>query len=201
MSSKRQIFPRSIKNAAKKKAGFICSNPHCRRFLVDDFGNFNGKTGHIIAASENGPRASKDFKSDVTRIRSQANCILLCHQCEYIVDSKPTIYNEALLLDWKSYHERLINKILEDNYITPIRDELTKTHNQKSKEKCKTLDVGNKKLKEKNKKLKEENQRLLEENEKLIKQLQHLHKDLAIKDEYIKNTATTFSEKLYKIFF
>lgn len=87
----------------------VCANPICRKKLVDDFGNQNGEIAHICAASPDGPRYDASMTDDERR--NIDNLILLCGDCNKLVDNKENVekYPVSLLKDWKKNHEGFVS--------------------------------------------------------------------------------------------
>jgi hypothetical protein len=102
--SKRDDFPRRIKELLAKRVGSKCSNPDCRTPTSgpseDPAKASNiGVAAHITAACKGGPRydplLSKEERS------SANNGIWLCHKCARLIDSDERRYTAGLLRSWK----------------------------------------------------------------------------------------------------
>ena len=83
-------------------SGNRCANPDCQRELIKD-GTQLGEIAHICAASPNGPRYDASMTDDERR--DYANLILLCGDCNKIIDENPKKYPVGLLREWKQTHE------------------------------------------------------------------------------------------------
>lgn len=83
-------------------SGNRCANPDCHRELFKN-GVQLGEIAHIKAASPNGPRYDASMTDDERR--DYANLILLCGDCNKIIDGNPQKYPVELLYDWKRNHE------------------------------------------------------------------------------------------------
>lgn len=83
-------------------SGNKCANPDCQRELIKD-GTQLGEIAHICAASPNGPRYDASMTDDERR--DYANLILLCGDCNKIIDENPKKYPVGLLREWKQTHE------------------------------------------------------------------------------------------------
>lgn len=83
-------------------SGNKCANPDCQRELIKD-GTQLGEIAHICAASPNGPRYDASMTDDERR--DYANLILLCGDCNKIIDGNPEKYPVGLLREWKQIHE------------------------------------------------------------------------------------------------
>lgn len=108
--SKREEFPKRIKELLAKRVGFRCSNPDCRTLTSGPSedpakASIIGVAAHITAASEGGPR----YDSSLTKQeRSSAeNGIWLCQNCAKIIDSDEKRYTVMLLLSWKCIAENI----------------------------------------------------------------------------------------------
>lgn len=83
-------------------SGGHCANPACRVYLFGDADDLKlnfGELAHIIAASDQGPRADTALsacgRADVD------NIVLLCANCHTQVDRAPGFYSIELLRDWQ----------------------------------------------------------------------------------------------------
>ena len=100
----RDDFSKAVIDALSKRAGFMCSNPNCRKLTVGSNSNDSkatiiGEAAHITAAAVGGPRynelLSSDERSDI------ANGIWLCSSCATLIDKDPDTYTLPLLYLWK----------------------------------------------------------------------------------------------------
>lgn len=127
----RDDFDKRTKDTLAKRAGFLCSNPQCRRSTSgphsDSAGTVNiGVAAHITAASTGGPR----FDSELTPAdrRQISNGIWLCQICAKLVDSDVGSFTVDVLNQWKADAEQharnLIEQKLEDGWSNVLPDEL-----------------------------------------------------------------------------
>ena len=128
MSSARNITLNTIKKLYAL-SGNKCANPDCQRELVKD-GTLLGEIAHICAANPNGPRYDLSMTDDERR--GYSNLILLCGDCNKIIDDNPDKYPVGLLREWKQKHE------------SRCQDQFEKTQNAylKRLECCPQQDVG-----------------------------------------------------------
>lgn len=88
-----------------------CSRPQCHRYLFSngDKADYHiGEMAHIIAASENGPRA--DTKVDPEAKADYNNLILLCPSCHAEIDKAPGIFPAQMILEWKVNHKKRVTE-------------------------------------------------------------------------------------------
>lgn len=90
------------------RAAGRCSKPDCRLDLYEDETETDdptlvGENCHIIAESDDGPRADPSMPID--RRNSYANLILLCRNHHKIVDAQEGEYTVARLHEMKTVHE------------------------------------------------------------------------------------------------
>ena len=78
-----------------------CNRLVWRNGLTLTEGNFSD-VAHIIAASKDGPRGSKE--SENLQIE-YSNLMLVCKKCHTEIDDNPDKYSEQLLREWKYKHE------------------------------------------------------------------------------------------------
>jgi hypothetical protein len=109
----RDDFSPSIKRTLAERAGYVCSNPECRRPQLgpsrgDSSKAVNlGNAAHIRAASPGGARY--DASQDSTQRSSLANAIYLCSGCADLVDKNGGVgYAVETLTEWKTTHETWI---------------------------------------------------------------------------------------------
>lgn len=112
----REEFKLKTITTLSKRAGFLCSNPDCRRSTVgshddDDKSTLLGVAAHITAASIGGPRYNSAMSS-VDRI-SIRNGIWLCVNCSTLIDKDPKKFSLELLNKWK--------KDIEEESATKLR--------------------------------------------------------------------------------
>lgn len=114
MGREKENFTPKIKEQIAREAMYICSSPDCYR--LTGYNTTEGKArtiaegAHILAASENGPRA--DDKKDSAFLRSAENGIWLCSICHTKVDNDPQYYSESMLKEWKSNHVELLRRLV-----------------------------------------------------------------------------------------
>jgi hypothetical protein len=101
----RDEFTEKTKLQIAKRAGWLCSDPSCRRHTIgsnpDGNGEINiGVAAHICAAASNGPRG----KAKMTREqrRSPDNGIWLCQNHAKAVDADTSTFTIELLHEWKA---------------------------------------------------------------------------------------------------
>lgn len=111
MSNSRDEFPARIKRVVAERAGYICTNPVCRRPTVGPHyeAEKSLKTGeacHISAAAPGGPRYDSEQGAD--QRCSIANAIWLCTECSTRVDKDADSFPAEMLVNWKGTHEEWI---------------------------------------------------------------------------------------------
>lgn len=127
----RDDFDKRTKDTLAKRAGFVCSNPQCRRATSgphsDPTGTVNiGVAAHITAASPGGPR----FDSGLTPAerRQITNGIWLCQSCAKLVDTDVGTFTVGILTQWKAAAEQharnLIEQKLRDGWASVLPGEL-----------------------------------------------------------------------------
>ena len=100
---------------AKKRVGYLCSNPDCRKPTVGpnsekDKATIVGIAAHITAASPGGPR--HDSTLSVEQRKDIENGIWLCSNCSTLIDKDPNAFPIEKLKDWKNFSENEMNKLL-----------------------------------------------------------------------------------------
>lgn len=104
----RDDFSRPTIERLAKRAGFLCSNPHCR---IPTIGAAQGHDGvvnvgmaaHITAAAPGGPRYDSTLSAEQRRHHS--NGIWLCQTHGKLVDSDESHFSVAMLREWKQQAE------------------------------------------------------------------------------------------------
>src|SRR5688572_24497652 len=101
----RDDFLEKTKRLIAKRAGWLCSDPSCRRHTVgstsDRKGVINvGTAAHICAAAPDGPRY--DVNQTPEQRRSADNGIWLCRNHGTAVDAKDSRFTAELLREWKA---------------------------------------------------------------------------------------------------
>lgn len=105
----------------------ICAYPGCNERLVLPANALDaqaviGKICHIVAHSDEGPRADPSFPAE--RREDPDNLILLCGTHHDMVDVHPNTYSIADLKRWKREHEAWVETTLSDAVIALTFDEL-----------------------------------------------------------------------------
>lgn len=103
----------------------VCANPNCKHKnipLVDEKGNNIGVIAHITAASPYGPRYDSSLTDD--KRRDIKNLILLCADCNNIVDKDPETYTVDILSGWKKKHEQLSTSCYYQKFLTNLTNQL-----------------------------------------------------------------------------
>jgi hypothetical protein len=112
----RDDFTKKTKEILAKRAGFLCSNPSCRKLTVgsneikDKTTNI-GVAAHIAAASPGGKRYDNKMTPDERK--SIDNGIWLCHSCSVLIDRDEKKYTVEILKSWKKQAEDFTSKKLE----------------------------------------------------------------------------------------
>jgi hypothetical protein len=86
------------------KSGNRCAFPDCKDPIVEDSGVVTGQICHIKAKSINGPRYDQSISEK--QINQYDNLILLCSRHHTIIDTNPSVYDEAVLIEMKRSHEK-----------------------------------------------------------------------------------------------
>jgi hypothetical protein len=92
-------------------AGY-CQNPSCLKPLFLDNTDENihvGEMAHILAASDEGPRA--DPGTNAAARGAYDNLILLCPTCHVVIDKQPERYPDRMIINWKREHKARIDKL------------------------------------------------------------------------------------------
>lgn len=113
MTAHRDNFSETTKAKIGKAAMYICANPECLRFT--GYETTEGKpralaeAAHVIAASNNGPRATKKTKDDP--LDSPNNGIWLCLTCHKRIDADVHAYPKSKLQNWKKQQSDIVRRI------------------------------------------------------------------------------------------
>src|ERR1035437_8411825 len=87
---------------------------------------FSGEIAHIISAKHKGPRGNS--QTQCANKNSHKNLILFCGEHHFLVDSRPDIYTEEILLQMKKKHENRFIKWIETiSLLRPETDALEKS--------------------------------------------------------------------------
>lgn len=94
-----------------------CAFPGCLQDLVaertdEDSAVILGEIAHIVASSDTGPRADKNFPA--TLRNKYENLILLCPTHHTLVDKQPNSYTSGDLQTWKTDHETWVRERLTE---------------------------------------------------------------------------------------
>ncbi len=100
----RDEFTEKTKQQIAKRAGWLCSDPSCRRHTIgsnsDGDGEINlGIAAHICAAAPGGPRYDPTMTPE--QRRSPENGIWMCQLHGKAVDAKDSTFTKDLLHEWK----------------------------------------------------------------------------------------------------
>lgn len=113
-------FKPEVVGKVAERAGYICSNPKCRRLTIGPDNTNQAKStktdvgAHICAASPGGPRY--DISQTPQERQSISNAIWLCATCSVLIDKNEGLdYPADHLKKWKKDHESLIKECLEGN--------------------------------------------------------------------------------------
>lgn len=113
----RDDFSTPTKRTLAERAGFICSNPDCRRKQLgpapgDPSKSVNlGKAAHICAAASGGPRFDETQTQE--QRTSLGNAIFLCGGCADLIDKNGGVGHPAAMLhSWKQAHEAWVTEQL-----------------------------------------------------------------------------------------
>lgn len=97
--------------------GAICAFPGCDQWLVEepsptDPAAVIGQMAHIIAHSDDGPRAKPFLEAEKRNLAS--NLVLLCPTHHVLVDAQDSTYTAADLAGWKADQDRFVRDALGD---------------------------------------------------------------------------------------
>jgi len=124
----RDEFTPKTRDTLAKRAGYLCSNPQCRKPTsgpaVEGHRTVNiGVAAHISAALPGGARYVASLTA--SQRKSISNGIWLCQNCAKLIDSDEVRYDSQILTRWKRDAESAaINRIESSG-----RKNLTKPHN------------------------------------------------------------------------
>jgi len=105
-------FSEGTKQTLAKRAGQVCSSPECRRPTSgphsDEAKAINlGEAAHIRAARQGQARYDANMTDEQRGAIS--NGIWLCKECARRIDIDEAKYPVALLVEWKSMHEKWVS--------------------------------------------------------------------------------------------
>lgn len=97
-----------IKMLVAKSSG-RCAYTGCSKFLITISSHgatsiFSGRIAHIVARSEKGPRGKSKMTENDRHCHK--NLILLCEDHHTLIDKRPAVYTEQILLEMKKKHEQ-----------------------------------------------------------------------------------------------
>jgi len=94
-------------------AGGRCEFAGCNDFLFEHHltlrGGVFGQNAHIIAFSEDGPRAAAE--SNTEAVHAIGNLLLLCPKCHKYVDDEPSQFPTEVLREYKRVHEARVRLV------------------------------------------------------------------------------------------
>ena len=128
-SRNRDDFTEKTKLQLAKRAGWLCSDPACRRPTIgansDGDGEINlGIGAHICAAAPEGPRYDETMTP--AQRKSPDNGIWMCSLHGKAVDAKDSQFTVQLLRDWKAQAQRdSMQRVLYGN---PIQGLASRTY-------------------------------------------------------------------------
>lgn len=125
MQNKARDYTQNTAKRLYGLSGNVCANPTCGKKLIDKNGNQLGEIAHICAASPEGPRYNPSMTDD--QRRNIDNLILLCEDCNKLVDNKENVeqYPIELLHNWKQNHETFVASDSYNVYWKNLHQKLT----------------------------------------------------------------------------
>lgn len=126
----RDEFTEKTKQQIARRAGWLCSDPSCRRPTIgsnsDGDGEINlGIAAHICAAAPGGPRYDPKMTSE--QRKSPDNGILMCQLHGKAVDAKDSTFTIELLHEWKEKAQKdSWQRVLYNNVEHPVAQALSK---------------------------------------------------------------------------
>jgi len=107
----RDDFTQATVRVLGQRAGYICSNPNCRRPTSGPHSDpekalITGIGAHICAAAEGGPRYDKTQTPE--QRKSATNGLWLCGDCSKKIDTDWKPWPKERLLEMKDSHEKWI---------------------------------------------------------------------------------------------
>jgi hypothetical protein len=105
----RDDFSKATVDRLAKRAGYLCSNPHCRLPTVGAAQGHDGVVNigiaaHITAAAAGGPRYDATLSSE--QRRDHSNGIWLCQIHGKLVDSDEVHFTVTMLREWRTQAEQ-----------------------------------------------------------------------------------------------
>lgn len=119
MKKNRDDFREPVKTTLAKRAGYLCSNPNCKRLTIganqiDNKTTSIGIAAHITAASPGGARYNSTLTPEERA--SLVNAIWLCNNCATLIDKDPLRYPVKTLETWKKAIEKETVEKLSGNF-------------------------------------------------------------------------------------
>jgi len=98
------------------KSGNRCAKPGCGSRLLEQATDFDpavtiGQIAHIVAQSDNGPRADPSMPKEERD--SEPNLVLLCPEHHLVADAQENTYSVEEMQDWKRSHEAQVDHQME----------------------------------------------------------------------------------------
>lgn len=126
----RKEIPRKERDLVLLASGGRCAFPGCNRPIivdgtVSDGATTIGEVAHIVASSDEGPRASK--KMGIDERNQSTNLILLCEPHHKTIDAQFTTYSIGVLRQMKADHERRIQEQTASMPVVPPHELKTDT--------------------------------------------------------------------------
>ena len=132
-NTKRDDFRAKTRRQIGMRAGWLCSDPSCRRFTIGSTSDGEGEidlgiAAHICAASPRGPRFDPEMTTEERK--SATNGIWLCRIHAAAVDAKDSMFTVELLQKWKEQAEhhswgRLLYAVDGETYRQSTKNELS----------------------------------------------------------------------------
>lgn len=118
MSNNPRKYPQADIKILYAKAAGRCSFEQCRRDVVLEASNSDktkqiGKIAHIVAHSQDGPRANPNYPKE--KLDTYENWILLCSTCHDTVDAQESKYTVEDLRNIKTSHESWVTEQLDES--------------------------------------------------------------------------------------
>ena len=125
MARTRHDFTAQTVEILRKRVGYLCSNPDCRKHTVGpnadpEKATIVGVAAHITAASPGGPRYNVSMTEKERK--SIENGIWLCVNCSTIIDKDPDSFPIDLLKSWKISSEQQLSDKLKGIIAETVED-------------------------------------------------------------------------------